>query len=454
MRRTFVTAVAAAILAATFAAAPQASAQAEAQGYGTEFGCKQALLYFTDGRKVSEATLNFTDGTSEMLPSTGEARESAGGRGMEGNHDKNIASITVVTTTGETITAANPLDCSEPTVFPYTTSKDGFDITFTACETVTVTSSSGVTVLRISGTKPRVPDAVADVTSDTPVSSLTATLEDPGTIMSVFALGPSGGISIYSPLGDCVGHVVGFRPSGEDNPSIAPIDTCYSAELVFNKIRVSSATATFSDGSSVTETYGEPVFRVFFEAPANTRPVKISYEAEAFVGGEWIPMLGGETELYKVCESTTGETIRVVDDVARPGETVAVLDNDTPSPGAVLRPESLQVISSDGATVTVADGTLSITDVQGAGARVTYQVCDTFNSCGTATVVVTAADTVPASPQPLEPALTDDSDSTVEVRTVLAISLMVILVGLVPVLLWFRRKPVPGGDAEDEQESI
>jgi hypothetical protein len=447
MRNSLASLFAATLIVAVTAAAAPAAAQSPGLGYETQFGCKQARMTFTDGRTVEAATLNFTDGSTEQLSVSAEYNQSALGSGREENHDKNVASLTVRTTAGETITATSPLDCETPTVFPRTVRHDGFDITFTACETVTVSSTGGVTRLDIFGSKPNVPAAVADVTSDTPVASLTATLETPGSINAVYVSGPSGGTSLYSPLRDCENYVVSYRPSGEDRPNIRPTDTCFSAELVFHRIRVSTATVTFTDGSTVTETYDTPVTRVFFEAPANTRPARIDYTGEIRFDSDWAPH-SGDVEFYNVCESTTGETIKVLDDVADTTGVVRVLDNDVATPGAELRPGSLAVLSADGATVTVADGTLILADITEAGARVVYQVCDTFNACATATVTAEALVTTQA---PTGEVLDAAGDGSVEVRTVVLSSLLLLLAGMFFLVLWRRRKAVATATGDEDQ---
>jgi hypothetical protein len=437
------------IVAVTAAAAP-AAAQSPGLGYETQFGCRQARMTFTDGRTIEAATLTFTDGSTEQLSVSAEYNTSVFGVGREENHAKNIASLTVRTTTGETVSATSPLECATPTEFPHTVRLDGFEFTFTACETVTVSSTGGVTRLDISGSKPNIIAAVADVSSDTPVASLTATLEAPGSINTVYVAGPDGGASLYSPLGDCESYVVSYRSSGEDRPNIRPADTCFSAELVFHRIRVSNATVTFTDGSTVTETYDTPVTRVFFEAPANTRPVRIDYTGEIRFDSDWAAH-SGDVEFYNVCESTTGETIKVLDDVADATGVVRVLDNDVATPGAELRPGSLAVLSADGATVTVADGTLILADIADGGARVVYQVCDTFNACATATVTAEALVTTQA---PTGEVLDAGVDGSVGVRTVVLSSLLLLLAGMFFLLLWRRRKAVAGEAVDDDQDLI
>jgi hypothetical protein len=455
MTRTRLLAAIAAILMLTPAAA---HAQTADPGYEVEFGCFIAFVNLT-GDTVVSASATFADGATQQLP-TGSGIPGASILGRNEHSGKVVRSFTVSTAAGRTITETNPLECAAETSFPLTVTQDRFSFRFDSCDTVTVTHPEGMRRIVVNGSRPGPTSAEALNVADGAVSSLSASLEAQGHIWMVTAeAGDAARTIALSPLAGCPSYFENryFESTGPST-SYGHGHTCYQANLLFaepyNGFRARSATVWFSDGTSVSETYDIPAAdQVLIPAPPGTRPVRIVAELESVFEGEWFALDEPlDYEIFRTCESTSGETIRLADDAADAAGFAPVLDNDRPTPGAELRAETLRVVSAENAVAVVDGDGIRIDEVTGSGARIVYEVCDTFNQCATATLAVSlAAAPTPTITTPVEPADEDAGQSGVRVLSLTGVALLLVLVALLALVLR-RRRVEPDTLAGDETQ--
>jgi hypothetical protein len=432
---------------------PAAASTVTGAGYTASFGCFSASVALDGSEQLSSARLVFTDATSETLTVYPDLPQLAQGSGLEENAAKIVAAVEAVTASGRQIRATNPLDCTSATRFPYTVQRDGFTFRFDSCDTVTVSAPAGLLSLYVDGSKPRISTASAEVGSETPVGSLTASLEDPGSISWVVARDSADTYTVVlSPLRDCPPLATVFRYVAPTGPYITQLSTCYAARIALSDTVVRRATVEFSDGTSVTETYDPPLSgELMVPAPPNTYPVRVVFDSDALWETGTVFTADRVVEMFRVCASVDGGDIAVVDDTLDGVGVVAVLDNDRAAPGAKLRPESLTIAEARGMIAEVENGAIRVLEITaGESARLVYQVCDTFNRCGTATLTVSSVPAAPVTDTDTEDTPADAGGATLS-QSVQVGGLLLVLVVPALILLVLRRRRVQvttGDDAE------
>jgi hypothetical protein len=392
--------VAAAWLAAAVIPVPVSAAPA--QDPTVDFGCYSVSVTTpTTGPALQAVRLEFANGSSftytKIFNNPEDAYSVNGLGGQEpisasgpGNLGQVVSAVTVTRADGSSSRQRNPHPC-DGSAASYTA--QGITAEFVSCTKVSVTGS-GLRKLIVSGILADGGYTADEITgTGDGITTLSASIPS-GVIERAVVVADGRALAVHNIRAGCVPSAM-IRSDVDSSGSTAWVvsRTCFDGGMAIRNGSYTKATVFFSDGSSQSFTFTPPV--VSFEAPApeNATPTK------AVVSGSATDY-DFTDQVYTAsvsCRSVDGTVTRFVDDVTdldpATGGTADVLGNDIPATGAELRDDTLSIVDGD---ATVVDGKVVVAPFTDR-TSVTYKVCDTYNTCGSATLTVIAASPKPSA---------------------------------------------------------